>query len=116
MYFVYGSLPLINPENVFIPQAGQLLRFVYSVYLSPYNDPTFLDATEGFITIMTMIGSVVYGVIAVWLLFYPLAGYLADVHYRRYKVVISGLKVIWFGLLIFFVGNIFLYALIILLH
>ena len=100
---LYGSLPLINPENVFVLLAGKLLRrFVYS--------QTLFNATEGSITFMNMIGSVVYGVIAVWLLFYPLAGYLADVRYGRYKVVISGLKVIWFGSLIYFVGNIFLLA------
>ena len=108
VYFVYGFL--INPENVFILPAGQWLRFFFS-----QNDPAFLHATEGSIGFMNMIGSVVYGVIAVWLLFYPLAGYLADVRYGRYKVVISGLKVIWFGVLIYLVGGIFLYALIIFL-
>ena len=46
-----------------------------------------------------MLGSLVYGVIAFWLLFYPLAGYLADVRFGRYKVVMCGLKTMWGSLL-----------------
>ena len=44
--------------------------------------------------------------LAIWLLFYPLAGYLADVRYGRYKVVTFGLKTIWLGILTFIISTI----------
>ena len=96
VYLLYGSLLLVNPENVFLMHidavSAQYLRFIigFSIGGVPLN----------------IIGCVVYGVIAVWLLFYPLAGYLADVRYGRYKVVIFGLKLIWFGLFTFVIGSI----------
>ncbi len=46
-----------------------------------------------------MIDSGIYAVFAFWLLFYPLAGYLADVRYGRYKVVRCGVCTTWCGLL-----------------
>ena len=42
----------------------------------------------------------VYACFAIWLLFYPLAGYLADVRYGRYKVVKCSLFTAWCGFLI----------------
>ena len=54
--------------------------------------------TNSAISFMNMFGSGVYGLIGIWLLFYPLAGYLADVRYGRYKVVTFGLKTIWLGI------------------
>ncbi len=46
-----------------------------------------------------MIDSCIYAVFAFWLLFFPLAGYLADVRYGRYKVVRCGVCTTWFVLL-----------------
>ena len=96
VYLLYGSLLLVNPENVFLVHvdavSAQYLRF-------------FIGFSIGGVP-LNIIGCVVYGVIAVWLLFYPLAGYLADVRYGRYKVVIFGLKLIWFGLFTFVIGSI----------
>ena len=49
-----------------------------------------------------------YGLIAVWLLFYPLAGYLADVRYGRRKLVVSvGLRMMWMGIMVLIIGGIF---------
>ena len=48
-----------------------------------------------------------YGLIAVWLLFYPLAGYLADVRSGRFKVVVSfGLRIMWMAMMVLFIGEI----------
>ena len=46
------------------------------------------------------IPSCIYAFFAVWLLFYPLAGYLADVRYGRYKVVKCSVFTAWCGFLI----------------
>ena len=105
-YLVYGSL--LNPENCFVPPIRQLYAF-------QTNDPNSViikltNSTSGIITFLNMMGSVVYGLIGVWLLFYPLAGYLADVRYGRYKVVTFGLKIIWLGILTFVTIFIILYA------
>ena len=74
-----------DPGNVFVS-----LFNLFGMY------PFF---TRDAIVFYIMIGSGVYGVIAFWLLFYPLAGYLADVRFGRYKVVMCGLKTMWGSLL-----------------
>ena len=96
VYLLYGSLLLVNPENVFLLNANALsLLFSRS-----------MGYAIGSVSLLNIVGCVVYGVIAVWLLFYPLAGYLADVRYGRYKVVTFGLKLIWFGLLTYVIGSV----------
>ena len=47
----------------------------------------------------TTVGPSVYGCVAICLLFYPLAGYLGDVHFGRYKTVRCSLWTIWIVLL-----------------
>ena len=94
-YLVYGSL--LNPENCFMLP----VREVFGYYTQELDVSISLGRAISAITFMNMIGSGVYGLIGVWLLFYPLAGYLADVRYGRYKVVTFGLKTIWLGILTF---------------
>ena len=107
-YLVYGSL--LNHENCFVPPIRQFYTF-------QTNDPNSVlikltNSTSGIITFLNMMGSGVYGLISNRLLlnFYPLAGYLADVRYGRYKVVTFGLKTIWLGILLFVIMFIVLYA------
>ena len=100
VYLLYGSLVLVSPENVFVLDVHAVVQYL-----------GFIGFSIGSIPLLNIAGCVVYGVIAIWLLFYPLAGYLADVRYGRYKVVIFGLKVIWFGLLTFVLCNIAIWAL-----
>ena len=92
-YLVFGSL--LNPENCFMLPVGLFLEF--DSIVSHGNFSRVYNA----LTFMNMLGSGVYGLIGIWLLFYPLAGYLADVRYGRYKVVTFGLKTIWLGILTF---------------
>ena len=96
-HLIYGTL--LNPENVFVVLVRQLqlVRDSHSIL------------TDNTIAFMNMIGSGVYGLVGMWLLFYPLAGYLADVRFGRYKVVTFGLKMIWSGLLTFVVMFTILY-------
>ena len=42
----------------------------------------------------------VYGVLAIFLLFYPLAGYLADAHWGRYKTIFGSLRFLLLSVLI----------------
>ena len=73
MYLLYGSL--LNPGNVFTMNVPDL-------------------------TFTIMIETGMYAFIAIWLLFYPLAGYLADIRYGRYSVVIFGIGFTWTGLIV----------------
>ena len=101
----YGFM--LNPDNIFTVPINQLFHISPLVYNDPYsNINKLLNATSGAITFINMIGSGVYGLIALWLLFYPLAGYLADVHYGRYKVVVSiGLRMMWMAFMVFIIGE-----------
>ncbi len=82
MSLIYGGFQ--NPENYF-------LFTCLSRKFLPIFPPTFTAE---------MIDSGIYAVFAFWLLFFPLAGYLADVRYGRYKVVRCGVYSTWFVLLI----------------
>ena len=86
-YLVYGIG--LNPEIIFVIPLRQSMQVDHP------------NSTSSFIPLMNMIGSGIYGLIAFWLLFYPLAGYLADVRFGRYKVVTLGLKIEWVGVLTF---------------
>ena len=86
-YLVYGIG--LNPEIIFVIPTRQ------SILVDHHNN------TSSFIPLINMIGSGIYGLIGFWLLFYPLAGYLADVCFGRYKVVTVGLKMVWVGTLTF---------------
>ncbi len=86
-YLLYGFL--YNPDTIFILATAQSL---------PLGAP------------FIALGYGVYGLIAVWLLFYPLAGYLADVRYGRYKVVRCGLLTMWLALFTFIVVGLALFA------
>ncbi|XP_064384789.1 solute carrier family 15 member 3-like [Halichondria panicea] len=83
MSFIYGGF--LNPENYFL--MTYLLMGEPSIFSSVFNSE--------------IIDSCIYAVFAFWLLFYPLAGYLADVRYGRYKVVRCGVCTTWCGLLTF---------------
>ncbi len=87
MSFIYGGF--LNPENYF------LLTYL----LMRVHVPVFSLSSSVSVTSET-IDSIIYAVFAFWLLFYPLAGYLADVRYGRYKVVRCGVCTMWCGLLI----------------
>ncbi len=78
MSLIYGSF--LKPEHFFLVLMIEI----------PIFTPTFTPE---------MIDSGIYAVFAFWLLFYPLAGYLADVRYGRYKVVRCSVCTTWFGLL-----------------
>ena len=99
-YIVYESL-----LNLRIAICYQLfLKFEFSV--SHGN----ISRAYSALTFINMLGSGVYGLIGIWLLFYPLAGYLADVRYGRYKVVTFSLKTIWLGIVTVVIMFITLYA------
>ena len=105
-YLIYGST--LNPEDVFVAP----IREVYRMLINNYDrgaTTNLIDAKGGLIGFMNMIGSGMYAFIGAWLLFYPLAGYLADIRYGRYKVVTLGLKMIWFGILALVVIYLVLY-------
>ncbi|XP_064384925.1 solute carrier family 15 member 4-like isoform X3 [Halichondria panicea] len=87
MSLIYGGF--LNPENYFL--LTYLLTRVQSV---------------GPILNSEMIDSGIYAVFAFWLLFYPLAGYLADVRYGRYKVVRCSVCTMWCGVLTVVIGGI----------
>ncbi|XP_064384931.1 uncharacterized protein LOC135333849 [Halichondria panicea] len=76
MSLIYGSF--LNPE----------------VYLFVFVTPQF-----GLETIEIIVVTCTYAATAFWLLFYPLAGYCADIRYGRYKVVRCGVFTTWCGLL-----------------
>ena len=97
MYFVHGIA--LDPNNSF----SLLISVRRSLEISAYKSSK--STFSGSIAYIYVIGSAVYGMIAVWLLFYPLAGYLADVRYGRYKVVLCSLKLMWFALIIFVSGS-----------
>ena len=79
MYLWYGIL--LNPDNFFtVSTFQQLFVNLQIVLITPYT---------------IMIGSGLYALIAIGLLFYPLAGYLADVRYGRYRIVTFGIKFTW---------------------
>ena len=99
-YLVYGSL--LNPENYFILPVWE---FHLNKHVSLFN----ISGVSSAIPFMNVIASGVYGLIGIWLLFYPLAGYLADVRYGRYKVVTFSLKTIWLGILFAIISHYFIY-------
>ena len=84
-----------------------MAHFIYGMALNP--NFIFIVLQSGFLSgavpFISAIGSGLYGLIAAWLLFYPLAGYLADVRYGRYKVVIFSLRMIWFALVFLVVAG-----------
>ena len=90
MYFVHGIA--LDPNNTFS---------VLIAVRVPLEISSSKNTFSGGIVYVYVIGSGVYGIIAVWLLFYSLAGYLADVRYGRYKVVLCSLRLMWFSLIIF---------------
>ena len=101
MYFVYGIA--LNPDNSFVVT---LIQQSLKVSAPKNSRSTF----SGSIAYVYVIASGVYAVIAVWLLFYPLAGYLADVRYGRYKVIFCSLKLTWSALMIFIITSVVISA------
>ncbi len=88
MSFMYGAL--LTPENYF------LLDYLLS--------RGSITSKRGVLS-NAVAGSGIYAIFTFWLLFYPLAGYLADVRYGRYKVVRCSVCTMWCGLLTFvFIG------------
>ena len=81
-----------------------MVHFYYGMAINPNCVFIISQSLEGKVPFISTIGSGVYGLIAVWLLFYPLAGYLADVRYGRYKVVMVGLFIIWYALALLAAG------------
>ena len=95
-YLIYGTT--LNPENWFVIPIAELYE-AYGV------TPKLIHVKSG-----PIIFTVLYAFIGVWLLFYPLAGYLADIRYGRRKIVIFGLKLIWLSILTFVVLFIVIYS------
>ena len=58
-------------------------------------------------TLDNIVRIIVYGILAVFLLFYPLAGYLADVHWGRYKTIHGSIRFLLLSLLIIIFLGIF---------
>ncbi len=76
------------------------MSLIYGIFLNPEVYIFFIGYTPfGLATDEIIIGSCIYAVFAFWLLFYLLAGYLADVRYGRYKVVKCSVCTAWCGLL-----------------
>ena len=81
-----------------------LVSFLYGIMLNPGVSIVGIPDTSKYIGVdpnflnMT-IGPSVYGYVAICLLFYPLAGYLGDVCFGRYKTVRCSLWTIWIALL-----------------
>ncbi len=73
-----------------------LMSFIYGGFLNLKLNPLVTTASY---EIPPVVDSSIYAVFAIWLLFYPLAGYLADVRYGRYEVVRCGVCTTWCGLL-----------------
>ena len=65
--------------------------------LKCFFDPSFYDVTVEYFDVkgITILSGSMYSVIAFLFLFYPLAGYLADIRWGRYKTVVNSLCVIW---------------------
>ena len=102
VYLIYGFV--LNPDIIFTIPIYQLSD--PSTYVSSPDQYRPSIFSSGYIAFMNVIGSGVYGFIAVWLLFYPLAGYLADVHYGRYKVAVSfGLRIMWIAVMVLIIGG-----------
>ena len=80
-----------------------LVSFLYGIMLNPgvsivginTSIRNYIDAN----LLNKIIGPCVYGYVAICLLFYPLAGYLGDVRFGRYKTVPCSLWTIWIALL-----------------
>ena len=64
-------------------------------FLDPSFYTSFLEGNDD----STVIG-IAYGSSAFFLLFYPVAGYLADVRWGRYKAVVNGLSFIFYSILL----------------
>ena len=79
------SLLIHSLNGILDPNIIFLLPLEVSLKTSVYMNQNASVRADS-ISYTYVIGSGVYGAFAVWLLFYPLAGYLADVRYGRYKV------------------------------
>ena len=55
---------------------------------------------ESSLFVTTILSGLSYSGLAFLYLFYPLAGYLADIRWGRYKTVINSLRVIWGSLMV----------------
>ena len=74
-----------------------------SWYIALFNDILLLNVYYDYsyaITSWLTTTGVVYGFSALLLLFYPLAGYLADIRWGRYKTVVNSLRVILWSLVL----------------
>ena len=82
-----------------------LVSFLYGIMLNPGLSLVGITASKfigpGVVAnlLNKIIGPCVYGYVAICLLFYPLAGYLGDVRFGRYKTVRCSLWTIWIALL-----------------
>ena len=82
-------------------------NFLVSLLYGLSLDPASIVSTELpylALAFNLIVSPCMYGFVAVCLLFYPLAGYLADVHFGRYKTVRCSLWTIWIALLSIVVG------------
>ena len=75
-------------------------NLIISFGMMSFLDPTFYDLLAGNDNgiVISSVG-ISYGASALLFLFYPLAGYLADVRWGRYKAVVNGLSFILYGIL-----------------
>ena len=97
-------------ENVLIKsKAANMILFwsammylLYGILLNPDNLFTMNIMN---VTITIVMESGIYAFIAIWLLFYPLAGYLADIRYGRYKLVIFGIGFTWTAIIIVLIAG-----------
>ena len=81
-----------------------LVSFLYGIMLNPGVSIVGINtnADDPYIILLNLsmtVGPSVYGYVAICLLFYPLAGYLGDVCFGRYKTVRCSLWTIWITLL-----------------
>ncbi len=77
-----------------------LMSLIYGSFLNPEVYLfVFVTPQVGLETIEIIVATCTYAATAFWLLFYPLAGYCADIRYGRYKVVRCGVFTTWCGLL-----------------
>ena len=97
--FLYGimlnpGVSIVGLNNVIADTSGVSIVGLNNVIADTSGVETYI-----LLNLSMTIGPSVYGCVAICLLFYPLAGYLGDVHFGRYKTVRCSLWTIWIVLL-----------------
>ena len=88
-----------------VQSKGTILILVWNICVTfglEYFSPLLSGISLGISADNTIARIIVDAILAVFLLFYPLAGYLADVHWGRYDTIFGSIRFILITLLIFY--------------